>query len=208
LAILEKQGEALHLALRGYHIKEFLAEPIGREMSKWMLDAGARIRHGYPNCSRRIAFPKPELSRRPLLVGLTRQEALTHSGGNIASLFIYTAPRFHFSRSERALLERALVGETCEQLAASLCVSTWTVKKRWHAIYDRVTDVDNELLPPPVAYAAQAGSRGAERRRHLLNYLRQHLEELRPYESLPRKPRNDRWSRGARTSGRVLISSL
>src|SRR5262245_4413706 len=28
LAVLEKQGEALHLALRGYHIKEFLAEPI------------------------------------------------------------------------------------------------------------------------------------------------------------------------------------
>ena len=27
-----------------------------------------------------------------------------------------------------------------------------------------------------------AASRGAERRRHLLNYLRQHLEELRPYE--------------------------
>jgi len=208
LAILEKQGEALHLALRGYHIKEFLAEPIGREMSKWMLDAGARIRHDCSDCSQRIALPKPEPSRRPLLVGLTRQEALAHSGGNIASLFIYTAPRFHFSRSERVLLEHALVGETCEQLAASLCVSTWTVKKRWRAIYDRVTDVDNELLPPPVAYAAHAGSRGAERRRHLLNYLRQHLEELRPYEPVPRKPRNDRWSRGARVNGRVLTSSL
>lgn len=181
LAILEKQGQALHLALRGYHIKEFLAEPIGRETSQWMIDAGARIRHDSSNCSRRNGFAKPESSRQPLLVGLTRREALAHSGGNIASLFVYTAPRFHFSRSERVLLEHALVGATCEQLAASLCVSTWTVKKRWHAIYDRVTDVDNELLPPPVAYAADAGSRGAERRRHLLNYLRQHLEELRPY---------------------------
>ena len=40
---------------------------------------------------------------------------------------------------------------------------------------------DNDLLPPPVAYPAHTGARGAEGRRHLLNYLRQHLEELRPY---------------------------
>src|SRR4029434_3747884 len=81
------------------------------------------------------------------------------------------------------LLQRALMGETCENLAKSLSISRWTVKKRWHAIYDRVLDVDKELLPPPVAYGSRASSRGAERRRHLLNYLRQHLEELRPYES-------------------------
>src|SRR5262249_40550756 len=181
LAVLEKQGEALHLALRGYRIKEFLAEPIGRERSQWMLDAGARIRCDYSDYFRATGFPETESSRQPLLVGLTRSEALTHSGGNIAGLFIYTAPRFHFSRSERVLLEHALVGETWEQLAASLCVSTWTVKKRWHAIYDRVSDVDGELLPPPTAYGACAVSRGSERRRRLLNYLRQHLEELRPY---------------------------
>lgn len=72
------------------------------------------------------------------------------------------------------------MGETCEKLATSLSVSPWTVKKRWHAIYDRVLDVDRELLPPPIAYGAQASSRGEERRRYLLNYLRQHLEELRP----------------------------
>jgi hypothetical protein len=56
------------------------------------------------------------------------------------------------------------------------------VKKRWHAIYDRVADVDSELLPPPVADGVYSSSRGAERRRHLLNYLRQHPEELRPFE--------------------------
>jgi hypothetical protein len=90
------------------------------------------------------------------------------------------APRFQFSRSQRVLLQHALMGETCENLATSLSISPWTVKKCWHAIYDRVTDVDGELLPPPIAYGAHASSRGTERRRHLLNYLRQHLEEIRP----------------------------
>jgi len=181
LAVLEKQGEALHLALRGYRIKEFIAEPSGPERSQWMLDAGARLRRDYSSYSQGNGLSERESLGRPLLVGLTREEALAHSGGNIPSLFVYTAPRFHFTPSQRILLQRALMGETCKQLAASLALSTWTVKKRWHAIYDRVSDVDSELLPPPTAYGARAASRGSERRRHLLNYLRQHLEELRPY---------------------------
>ena len=180
LAVLEKHGEALHLTLRGYRIKELLAEPIGRKMSQWMFDAGARLRRDYSNYFRDNHFPDPKPSPRPLLVGLTIEEALAHPGANIGSLFVYTPPRFHFSRSERVLLQHALMGKTCEQLASSLSLSRWTVKQRWHAIYDRVGDVDSDLLPPSIAYGAHACSRGAERRRRLLNYLRQHLEELRP----------------------------
>jgi DNA-binding CsgD family transcriptional regulator len=182
LAVREKQGEALHLALRGYRVKEFVAEPIGNKASQWMLDAGARLRRDYSDYFRRNGLSEPQRSRRPLLVGLSKKEAFAHSGGNIASLFICPAPRFYFSRSERVLLQHALMGETCEQLATSLSISPWTVKERWHAIYDRVTDVDPELLPTPIAYGLRASSRGTERRRLLLNYLRQHLEELRPYE--------------------------
>jgi hypothetical protein len=83
--------------------------------------------------------------------------------------------------SEQMLLQHALMGETSDELAASLFISPWTVKKRWHAIYERVADVDRELLLPPVANSPDATSRGGERRRHLLYYLRQHLEELRPF---------------------------
>ncbi len=198
LAVREKQGEAFHLALRGYRVKEFLAEPIGSKTSQWMFDAGARLRRDYSNYFQRNRLPELESSRCPLLVGLTREEALAHPGSNIGSLFVYTAPRFHFSRSERVLLQHALMGETCEQLATSLSISAWTVKKRWHAIYDRVTDIDPELLPPPIAYGPHPSSRGVERRRHLLNYLRQHLEELRPY-----KPPEQR-----RRSGRVAATKL
>jgi hypothetical protein len=55
------------------------------------------------------------------------------------------------------------------------------VKKRWHAIYERVADIDSELLPS-VHQELETVSRGAERRLLLLAYLRQHLEELRPIE--------------------------
>jgi DNA-binding CsgD family transcriptional regulator len=199
LAIHEKQSEAFHLALSGHHVKEFLAEPVGEETSQWMLDAGARLRRDYSSYFRKNRLPEPESPQRSCLVGLTKEEAFAHPGSNVAGLFIYTAPRFHFSRSQRVLLQHALIGETCEKLATSLSLSPWTVKKRWHSIYERVTDVDSGLLPP-IAYGAHGSSRGAERRRHLLNYLRQHLEELRPYKPLPPPQR--------RGTGRTLLSAI
>jgi hypothetical protein len=187
--VREKQKEAFHLALRGYRIKEFLADPVGRETSQWMLDAGTRLRRDYSNYFRKNGLSKPELSQRPYLIGLTRKEAFAHPGGSIAGLFIYFPPRFGFNRSQRMLLQHALMGATCDNAAASLSVSPWTVKKRWRAIYDRVADVDSELLSPSIAYGAHSLSRGMEDRRRLLNYLRQHLEELRPYKSSPQRRR-------------------
>jgi hypothetical protein len=117
-------------------------------------------------------------------VGLRKEEAFANPGSRLSSFFVRMPPRFHFNRSEQLLLQHALMGETSDELAASLCISPWTVKKRWHAIYERVADVDRELLLPPVANSPDATSRGAERRRHLLHYLRQHLEELRPFEPM------------------------
>ena len=152
-------------------------------MSQWMLDAGTHLRRDYSNYFRKHGVRVPKSPRRPWLVGLTKEEAFAHPGSNIAGLFIYTVPRFHFCRSQRLLLKHALMGETCGKMATSLSISPWTVKKRWQAIYERVTDVDSELLPPLIAHGVHASSRGAERRRHLLNYLRQHLEELRPFDS-------------------------
>jgi DNA-binding CsgD family transcriptional regulator len=183
LAVREKQTEASQLGLRGYRIKEFLAAPIGPFALQWMLDAGARLRcdYSYYFQTNHLHVLKPS-QRRPYLVGLTKEEAFAHPGSYLASLFVYTEPRFHFSRSQRTLLDHALMGETCGALATSLSLSPWTVKKRWRAIYDRVADVDKDLLPPSIAYGAHASSRGAERRRHLLNYLRQHVEELRPFQ--------------------------
>lgn len=179
LAVREKQSEAFRVALSGYRMKEFLADAIGEERLQWLLDAGARRRRNYSNCFRKHGLPSPGSLRRPNLVGLTREEARAHPGTQIASLFVYALPRFRFKRSEQVLLQHALTGATCEGLASSLFISPWTVKKRWRSIYERVAEVDRELLPR-IDNGTHATSRGAERLRPLLNYLRQHAEELRP----------------------------
>lgn len=181
LAVREKQSEALHLALSGYRVKEFLADAIGEEALQWMRHFGARLRRDYSRYFAKQIAPIPEMSQRPRLVGLTKEEALANPGSHLSSLFVYIPPRFHFNQSEQMLLQHALIGETSEELAKSLFVSHSTVKKRWHRIYERVADVDCELLGAPVANGLDATKRGAEHRRHLLHYLRQHLEELRPF---------------------------
>jgi DNA-binding CsgD family transcriptional regulator len=179
LAVREKQSAAFHVAHHGYRVKEFIADSIGEEAFQWMLGSGARLRRDYLGYFQRNGVPIPKSSHRPRLVGLTKEEAFANPGRHLSSFFVYTPPRFDFNRSEQMLLRHALMGKTCEELATSLFISPWTVKKRWRAIYERVADVDRELLLP-VANSPERTSRGAERRRHLLHYLRQHLEELRP----------------------------
>jgi hypothetical protein len=179
LAVREKQSEAFHIAHGGYRVKEFIAEPIGEEALRWMVESGAHIRRDYADDLQKRGVPTLGSSQRPWLVGLTKEEAVASPGSYLSSFFVHTLPRFNFNRSEQTLLRHALMGKTCEELATSLSISPWTVKKRWRAIYERVSDVDPELLLL-VSNKPEATSRGAERRRHLLHYLRQHLEELRP----------------------------
>lgn len=134
LAAREKQNEAFNLALAGYHVKEFLAEPIGDVAYRRMLEAGAHLRRDYSDYFHRPRLPTRDSSQRPRLVGLTKKEAFARCGGQISRLFVYSPPRFHFNRSEQELLRHASLGESCEELAVSLFISPWTVKKRWHAI--------------------------------------------------------------------------
>ena len=179
LAVRKKQSEAFHLTHAGYRMREVLADPIDHEELDWMLNAGAHVRRDYSSYFQKHRA-LTNYTPRPRLVGLTKEEAWANAGSYLSSLFVYTPPRFHFNRSEQLLLHHALMGETSDDLAASLSISPWTVKKRWQTIYERVVDVDRELLLPPVANGIHATARGAERRRRLLHYLRQHLEELRP----------------------------
>lgn len=98
-----------------------------------------------------------------------------------APIFVDTPPRLGFTTGEQRMLRHALVGKTDAQLTQSLGLGLPTIKSRWRGIYDRVGRVAPEVLPEikadggvPVAFRKQ------EKRRQLLEYVRRHLEELRP----------------------------
>ena len=179
LAVREKMAEAFRLAHHGYRLKELLCGPIGEEAFRWTLSTGFRLRRDYSDYYQAQNLPVPQPSQRPRLVGLNKEEALANYGSRASGLFVFTPPRFHFNHCEQAILRHSLAGETDEEMAVNLSISHWTVKKRWQAVYERVAEVDSKLLPSNENELGME-SRGAERRRHLLAYLRQHLEELRP----------------------------
>jgi hypothetical protein len=54
------------------------------------------------------------------------------------------------------------------------------VKARWRTIYDRVDAVAGALMPPAADGRNSSTRRGPEKRRRVLEHLRQHPEELRP----------------------------
>ena len=115
-------------------------------------------------------------------MGTTRE--LEQAPGNwsaswVGHLFDYRPPRLGLSRSEQRLLSYALSGATDEHMADAMGVSLPTVKKRWISIYQRMEDSVPALVSDTRA-DMPAASRGREKRRGLLSYLREHPEELRP----------------------------
>jgi hypothetical protein len=164
----------------GYQIREMLQESWDEIELPFVLSGWGKLRTDYADYFRRggLALPPPE--RRPYLLGFTSLEARADPGNMAASLFVYARPRFFFSHAEQELLTCALLGETDAQLARSLDLGLPTVKGRWRQVYARVAAVSPGLLPDSGDVPPE-GVRGKEKRRPLLDYLRRHPEELRPY---------------------------
>jgi hypothetical protein len=176
--------EAFIAAHRGYRIKEIVQEFWDEVEPEWVVNGWGRVRNDYADWLRKSGVAAPPAGRRPYLIGVTREEALAVPGSPMGSVFVDAPPRFGFTPPEQRLLGEALGGQTDAELARGLRVAPSTVKARWRTIYDRVGEVASDLLPVAADDGA-SGGRGPEKRRRLLEYLRQHPEELRP--SLPRR---------------------
>jgi hypothetical protein len=118
--------------------------------------------------------------RRPALFMLTREQARrTMPGTPARNAFEWQPPRFRFNAAQRRLLRNALFDESDEALMALQGVSTHGLKKLWRGIYERIDDVEPEFFGD--SPGADEGKRGPEKRRQVLAYVRQRLEELRPW---------------------------
>ncbi|MEZ5819021.1 MAG: hypothetical protein R3D44_18280 [Hyphomicrobiaceae bacterium] len=163
----------------GYRLRRLLQDE-WTENEPVFSHAGYRVLRRFP-----AGTPSP-LGLGPLraprsLVGLTAAEAAEQLPGTTASfLFEYRKPRLGLTSAERRLLWHALTHDTDTDLTRALNLSLNTIKTTWRRIYDRF-----ESRLPFVIEAAQdsdvATTRGAEKRRRVLAYVQDHLEELRPH---------------------------
>lgn len=171
--------EAFFFTHGGYNVKHVMQEVYSEEERERGEAIGVRLLTDYGKFYDSGALPLPPPAAHPFLIGARREEV--RDGSALSPLFFYAPPRFFFKPGEQEMLLQALLGASDEELASALHVSLSTVHKRWQALYERVAVVAPDLLPS-ARDASSDHRRGVEKRRHLLTYLRSHLEELRPIQ--------------------------
>ena len=112
-----------------------------------------------------------------VVLSIAKEEAIGSDDLANQRFFSYEPPILGFSSAQRAILRLARQGHTDQEIADRLGRTTDSVKKRWGGIYARFAHAFPGRLPE-----GREGSRGAEKRRTLLAYLKDRPEELRPYE--------------------------
>jgi len=169
---------------RGYLWKEVIgSQVVSAERLEWMVKTGGSLWN--PEKARYVdlsGLNAAEVVKKPHVVGVMPGSEIAEDATWIGGLFDYAAPRFGFSQSEQKLVLAAMDGEGTDiELASALRLSVPTIKNMWASIYRRVADDRPEIISESAHLGANASSRGREKRRRLLSYLREHPEELRPY---------------------------
>jgi hypothetical protein len=191
---------------RGFRLKEMITAQVGsQERLQWAIDAGGL--YWNPKAARYVKSLKNgsgQFVQNPHIVGITRELELGRPGSWVGTLFDYQPPRFYFSAGEQRLLRCAISDPTATNpaLAKILGVSLPTVKKMWLSIYQRVSESAPELIAGNAKISAE-NKRGKEKRRHLLAYLQEHPEELRPVlrRATAQEPRHTVTSKSRHVSG-------
>ena len=107
-----------------------------------------------------------------------RADAIAVPDSVPAILFSYREPILRFQDESQQLLAAALRGLTDAELVDVLGLKLPAIKKRWSSVFRRVGDVCPNLVPG--IDSNDGPTRGPQKRHHLLAYLREHPEELRP----------------------------
>lgn len=164
---------------QGFLLNEVLGQGMTRDTLDLSVRSGFLLLQEDGRYGDSTGKPLDEVFEKPHHIGLTRELALSRVGSWVGSLFVYQSPQCGFRPSEQRLLLTALWGGTDEELANVLGVSLSAVKKMWLSIYERVSSHLPSVLPNR-ASGQESVERGREKKQRLLNYLRDHPEELRP----------------------------
>lgn len=169
----------------GFRIKEILTQDVDPRNARVAMNAGNFLWD--PLCQRYDPNVNGKdiesITQTPFLIGVSRALALEHLGRWTSLLFAWSRPEAGFSPGQQRLLAAALQGTKDEELSRELTVAPSTVKHTWRAIFNRTKRLLPDLLPDDSEESlSHEGQRGREKRQRVLNYLRKHPEELRPFD--------------------------
>ena len=124
----------------------------------------------------RLVADFPESGRRLFLMTRESVHDLPGSLGNV--LFRFRKPALRLRDTDQQLLVAALRGATDQELASGLGLTLSAVKARWRSTIARV----EESMPDLVRDVVNHEGRGTQKRHRVLDYVRSHPEELRPFD--------------------------
>lgn len=180
--LLALSAEAFAYEHKGFNIRSLQREVFGADIAGFMHAGGATIVSDYRDVLDGIdTLPA---SHHPFMLSVRRDTVGRTDGSLVSNLFVWQPPRFGFSRAEQKMLLLALRGADDHRLAEQSNLSHETIKKRWNTVHAKARAANPDWFGETTG-----ATRGVEKRRTLLDYLRNHKEELRPYAPLAAKPR-------------------
>jgi DNA-binding CsgD family transcriptional regulator len=166
---------------RGYNLNSMIVEA-GAIYEQMALSAGFRLYKPLDLDTDPPAEPVPTGASAKRAVYFFQRDMIadTPPSTPVSAVFTYLPPRFRFTAGEQRTLLRAIDGLTDEEIAGTLDVSRDAVKQTWRSIYDHVIQVMPDLVDRGQMVSGE-GSRGQEKRRRIVAYVRDNAQELRPH---------------------------
>jgi DNA-binding CsgD family transcriptional regulator len=165
--------QAFYFCHAGYYVRTVLWEVYGEQHIDYLVGGGFELLSSYRRDHPEIV--SVERALRPYLGGV-RRPAVVERGYDPMRLWMFSraVPRLGLTAAQQKMLRYALLGYTDRELSGLLGVSANALKQRWLGVFERFA-----RNGPGRSSGAAARS---IRRLHVLDYLRQNLHELRPYD--------------------------
>lgn len=174
----------------GYRLKAIYYEVFTDEVAAYLQAGGYRLLHDFSSLAGTGCLG-PE--SRPRMLRLTAAELRPGAMSMAAQMFDPPAARLGLTPAEQRVALQALDGASDRAMAQALGLSSETVRSTWRSIYRRLAW---EL--PTIESSTPGGktaTRGLEKRRIVIEYLRQNMHELRPLPATARTPPGPRGRR-------------
>ena len=172
----QRAPQAFLRSIGGYRLRAIYYEVFTDEAAAYLQAGGYRLLHDF-SARAGSGHLRPEC--RPYMLRLTSTDLPPGAMSLATQMFDPPRARLGLTTAEQRVVLRALDGVPDQAIADALGLSRETVRSNWRSIYRRL-----EAVLPDVAKTAGDGegaTRGTERRRAAIEYLRQNMHELRPW---------------------------
>jgi len=176
IELRQRAPQGFQRSFGGYRLRAIYYEVFTDEAAAYLQAGGYRLLHGF-SAQAGSGHLRPDC--RPHMLRLTRGDLPPGAMSVAAQMFDPLRAQLGLTPAEQRVALNALDGASDQAIAVTLGLSRDTVRSNWRSIYRRLEDALPDLAR--TGHPGAGATRGRERRRIAIEYLRQNLHELRPH---------------------------